>query len=306
MHSISLRLVSFVLTLAVYGCYDSRERGDEVDSGFDGADVTVQTGGASGNDSGDDAGMNDAPCAPNCPELQWVTIRGGTFIMGSPEGIDTSFEQPQHEVTVQTFKISKTEITVEQYAACVDARICSEPRSSYETHNWSKSGRENHPINGASWFQAEVFAQWLGGRLPSEAEWEYAARSGGREIVYPWGNEDATCERAVIGRDEGGNECVNEMSAEVCSKPLGNTAQGLCDMAGNVSEWVEDDQHLNYRGAPSDGQAWIDSPRSDLRVLRGGDWLDSPIKCRSAARGSGATPHSTDDYYGFRVVLDIK
>ncbi len=267
-------------------------------------------GGTGGIDIDDDAGMSDAPCVPNCPNLEWVTIPGGTFMMGSPEGIViiiTNIGQPQHEVTVPTFKISKTEITVQQYGVCVDARICSEPSTAYETDNWGKAGRENNPINSVNWYQAREFAEWLDGRLPSEAEWEYAARSGGQDIVYPWGNEEVICERAVIDSDENGNSCGNATTLQVCSKPLGNTAQGLCDMAGNVREWVEDDWHQSYSGAPSDGRAWIDSPRFDSRVLRGGSWVSLPHYCRSASRGAmGGYPDDSGDTRGFRVVLDVE
>jgi len=95
------------------------------------------------------------------------------------------------------------------------------------------------------------------------------------------------------------------MTAVVCSKLLGNTAQGLCDMAGNLWERVEDDWHDSYSGAPSDGQAWIDSPRSRLRVLRGGSWGSSPSSCRSATR-IGSSPGIRVSSDGFRVVLDLK
>jgi len=105
-----------------------------------------------------------------------------------------------------------------------------------------------------------------------------------------------------MGRDALGT-CENEMTAGVCSKPLGNTAQGLCDMAGNIWEWVEDDWHDSYSGDPSDAQAWIDSPRSRLRVSRGGSWDYFPNFCRSSAR-YGYFPVSRYDFLGFRVVLE--
>ncbi len=316
-----------VLALSVYGCFGSRERGDKVDSGLDGADVTIENGGTGGRDTSragsgaidgrhvgvaggididDDAGMSEAPCTPNCPSLEWVTIPGGTFMMGSAEGIGNDNERPQHEVTVQTFRMSKTEVTVAQYDICVDKDVCSVPLNSNIYNNWGKSGRENHPVNSVEWHQAREFAEWIGARLPSEAEWEFAARSGGRDIIYPWGNEDATCERAVIIRDESGNSCGNETTMEVCSKPLGNTMQGLCDMAGNVSEWVEDDWHNGYNGAPSDGQAWIGILRDYyLRVLRGGSWLGNPDSCRSAYHNWSIPDYRFNDI-GFRIVLDLR
>ena len=157
-------------------------------------------------------------------------------------------------------------------------------------------------MNSVDWYRAREFAEWIGARLPSEAEWEYAARSGGQDIVYRRGNEETSCEHAVVSRDESGNDCGNETTMEVCSKPLGDTAQGLCDMAGNVWEWLEDTWHNSYSGAPSDGQAWIDIPLSSLRVLRGFSWGFNPDLCRSAYRG-WSDPAIRDANYGFRVAL---
>ena len=122
--------------------------------------------------------------------------------------------------------------------------------------NWNQSGRGDHPINCVSWNQARTFATWLGARLPTEAEWEYAARSGGENREYPWGDEEATCERAVVyeryqNPKDGNRGCGRDSTWAVCSKSAGNTEQGLCDMAGNVWEWVEDDWHFSFDGAPS-------------------------------------------------------
>ncbi len=282
--AISLAAVSI---LSALGCFSSHGPDDEVDSGID-----------------------HRPCAPNCPALDWVTIPGGTFLMGSPEGVGEASEHPQHEVTLQGFQMLKTEVTVSQYAQCVDAGVCSEPGGN--THsglNWERSapkpGRENHPVNGVDWYQAKEFSEWVGARLPSEAEWEYAARSAGHDIVYPWGNREVTCEYAVVCDPARGFGCGTLGTMEVCSRPLGNTTQGLCDVAGNVWEWVEDDYHNSYANAPSDGGAWIDSPRSYARVLRGDSWIGvDPLLCRSAFRGS----HSAGDRYdpfGFRISRDL-
>ncbi|HQC44850.1 MAG TPA: formylglycine-generating enzyme family protein, partial [Myxococcota bacterium] len=150
---------------------------------------------------------------------------------------DLSWSRPVHRVTVPTFEMSKTQVTVDQYIACVNVGACTEPDTE-DYCNWIKSDRGSHPVNCVSWNQAQAFARWAGGRLPSEAEWEYAARSGGRDWKYPWGDEEATCERAVIS--EGGNGCGRGSTWPVCSKPSGNTTHGLCDMAGNVWEWVQD------------------------------------------------------------------
>ncbi len=209
---------------------------------------------------------------------EWVLIPGGTFNMGSN---DFSWAQPVHRVTVRTFEMTKTLVTVEQYKACVDAGACTAPDTG-DYCNWGQSGRGKHPINCVDWHQAQAYAEWAGGRLPSEAEWEYAARSGGRDWKYPWGNENATCKRAVMydGRNYG---CGRKSTWPVCSKPRGNTTQGLCDMAGNVREWIQDWYHDSYNGAPTDGSAW-EKPTGSSRVARGGSWRNNAGYVRSAFR----------------------
>lgn len=243
-----------------------------------------------------------APCNPNCPDLVWVEIPGGTFMMGSPDGIGNDSEHPQHEVTIQSFRILKTEVTVSQYGRCFEAGVCSEPGIN-DGRNWGEPDRDNHPVNEVDRYQAREFAQWVGGRLPSEAEWEYAARSGGQDILYPWGDQTASCEYAMI-QDNITGGCGTRQTMEVCSKPLGNTTQGLCDMAGNVGEWVEDDWHFNYEGAPSDGQAWIENPRSQMVVYRGGSWINTYDSCRTASRFFESSVQSS--LFGFRVARDLE
>lgn len=230
--------------------------------------------------------------------IEWVSIPGGTFKMGSDNG--HSDEKPVHKVTLKGFEMSKTEVTVEQYKACVDAGKCSKPGegSNFNYCNWGVSGRKKHPINCVGWHQAVTFAEWAGGRLPSEAEWEYAARSAGKDQTYPWGNDKLTCGKAVTYF--GGGNCGLESTLSACSKTSGNTEQGLCDMAGNVWEWVQDTWHDSYDGAPSDGSAWTDT--GSYRVVRGGSWNDSDAgSLRSADRG-GVVPVGRGNGLGLRVV----
>jgi formylglycine-generating enzyme required for sulfatase activity len=211
-------------------------------------------------------------------EIEWVAIPAGTFMMGSNSG--DADEMPVHQVDVPAFDIAKTEVTVAQYQACVDAGVCTEPAdftvSSYCI--WGHVGTKDHPVNCMLWFEAIDFCTWVGGRLPSEAEWEYAARGGGQDIIYPWGDDMPTCDYAVMDVDEdwnNGNEgCGQNSIWPVCSKTAGNTAQGLCDMAGNVYEWVQDWYHSDYNGAPTDGSAW-EIPSGSDRVARGGCFVDA-------------------------------
>jgi formylglycine-generating enzyme required for sulfatase activity len=216
-------------------------------------------------------GSLENPCsaiAGRSKSIQWVSIPGGTFIMGS----DNAGEAPRRRVAVRPFQMAKTEVTYGQYCACVSAGACAPPG-----REASKLLSAEQPVVDVDWSQAQAFSKWVGGRLPSEAEWEYAARSAGKDWEYPWGNEHATCDRAVI---EG---CSERGTLPVCSKPRGNTAQGTCDMAGNVGEWVQDWYHDSYSGAPADGSAW-ESPAGSSRVLRGGTWHDDAAFARSASR----------------------
>ena len=242
---------------------------------------------------------DDGTCIPS-DRIKWVRIEGDRFFMGSNYG--DSDEKPVHRVTVPTFEMSKTQVTVDQYIACVDAGSCSAPGTGTYC-NWIKSDRGSHPINCVDWDQAQAFASWAGARLPSEAEWEYAARSGGRDWKYPWGDEAATCERAVM--DNGSADgCGRDSTWPVCSKPRGNTTQGLCDMAGNVWEWVQDWYHDSYNGAPTDGLAW-ESPTGSFRVLRGGSWSIIARGVRAANR-SYDDPRSRDVYLGFRLARSVR
>lgn len=227
--------------------------------------------------------------------LEWVSISGGDFDMGTYNGNDD--EKPVHEVTIPAFEMSKSPVTVEQYAQCVSKGGCTAPNTG-EYCNWEKTGRERHPVNCVDWKQANQYAKFMGARLPSESEWEYAATSEGKNQKYPWGNEDATCKRAVM-YGNGGNGCGNKSTMDVCSKPAGNTAQGLCDMAGNVWEWVQD-KYQSYTQTPTDGKAFEGRARS-RRVLRGGSFGDGFVDFLRAAGRNYDRPGRRRDNVGVRL-----
>ncbi|MBM4398589.1 MAG: SUMF1/EgtB/PvdO family nonheme iron enzyme, partial [Deltaproteobacteria bacterium] len=185
--------------------------------------------------------------------IEWVTIPGGRFRMG---GAAFDNEKPVHEVTVRRFQMARTEVTVAQYRACVQAVACTEPGTGGSC-NWGVAGRDAHPVNCVSWDQAAAFSAWVGGRLPTEAEWEYAARGGTTGDTY-----GALDEVAWYASNSGGG-----------TKPAGlkrANAHGLHDMLGNVWEWVQDCWHGSYGGAPSDGSAWESGCSGSARVFRGG------------------------------------
>lgn len=192
--------------------------------------------------------------------VEWVSISGGKFTMGTTSGQGFEDAKPVHEVAIKTFKMSKTDVTVAQYSECVIKGGCTEPATGGYC-NWGKAGRGNHPVNCVDWNQAKQYAKFKGARLPSEAEWEYAATSGGRNQKYPWGNDEPTSELVVFNANS---------TMPVCSKPKGNTAQGLCDMSGNVWQWVQDTYQNSYAGAPVDGSAV--EVAGFYRVLRGGSF----------------------------------
>jgi len=160
--------------------------------------------------------------------LKWIKIPGGSFVMGSDSG--ASDEKPVHRVTLATFELTRSEVTTAQYQRCHEDGVCAKPASG-QFCNWKKVSRAGHPVNCVDWNQARTFCDWVGGRLPSEAEWEYAARSGGKAWTYPWGNVVASCARTVM-EDGSGIGCGEKRTVPVCSKPRGNSKQGLCDMVG--------------------------------------------------------------------------
>ncbi len=315
-----LALLSLALAMtSIAGCDDSAHRAWVIGGVPMGPEEDSYTGPSCTPACGDRVCGPDPVCGESCgtcdsdefcdghgqciakpdTNIEWVRIAGGTFEMGSN---DFDWAQPVHSVTVPTFEMTRTEVTVEQYKACVDAGSCSAPDDGWESCNWGYSDRGSHPINCVDWDQAQDFANWVGGRLPSEAEWEYAARSGGRDWKYPWGDEAATCERAVMY--DGGDGCGRDSTWPVCSKPSGNTTHGLCDMAGNVWEWVQDWYHDSYDGAPTDGSAW-ETPTGSHRVDRGGSWYNFAGGVRAAHR-FGRLPGDRNDYVGFRLARSVR
>jgi iron(II)-dependent oxidoreductase len=209
--------------------------------------------------------------------------------------------KPVHKVAIKAFEMSKTHVTVEQYAECVSKGACSAPYpGSY--CNWGVEGRRHHPVNCVDIWQAEDDAIFKGARLPREAEWEYAARSGGKDMKYPWGGGAPTCDKAVINDSspQGIPGCGEGSTWPVCSKPAGNTAQGLCDMAGNLGQWVQYTYADSYKAAPADGSAFVESGDWRPHVVRGGsfDSFDSD-KFRTGRRSS--LKNFPGDFVGFRI-----
>jgi formylglycine-generating enzyme required for sulfatase activity len=227
-------------------------------------------------------------CAAGCGEM--VKVPGGPFMQGCNAAVDAfcqADEKPYHEVDVPPFEIDRYEVTVQQFSVCVDAGLCP-PAETYTNCNWGVPGKEDHPVDCVDWEQARLFCAFTGRRLCTESEWEKAARgTDGR--IYPWGNEAATCSYAVFNdTSTTGGGCGGAGSTmPVGSKPEGAGPYGAEDMSGNVREWVADDRHSTYQGAPVDGSAWVGpDPHAVNRVVRGGDLYSDPDEVRASRRWS--------------------
>ena len=230
-----------------------------------------------------------------------VLIPAGKFMMGCNEAVDNQCgndEKPYHRVYLDAYYIDKYEVTVAEYEKCIPAGERENPSTSHHC-NWGESDRGNHPMNCINWNDAKNYCEWAGKRLPTEAEWEKAARgTDGRK--YPWGNITATCKYAVM--DQGGKGCGEYSTWPVGSKPKGASPYGLMDMAGNVWEWVQDTYDENfYSGSPGrnpGGSGW-----GDYRVLRGGGWIGNAGYLRASDRGY-YPPTLRDGNGGFRCARD--
>ena len=215
--------------------------------------------------------LGQAAASSGTAAVQWVPIPGGSFMMW-PNEFDGL-----RRVEVKPFQMAKTPVTNAQYKDCVKAGECTPPRGYGQRFD-----APDQPVVGVTWTQANVFSKWAGGALPSETQWEYAARSLGKDQRFA-----PTCQRAVIYDKALGFGCGKKATGTVCSKPKGNTDQGLCDMAGNVLEWVSD----------------LGPEKNEVsRFLRGTSWDDSNIHGLPSANRENRGADDEADYIGFRPV----
>jgi formylglycine-generating enzyme required for sulfatase activity len=235
-----------------------------------------------------------ATCA-YCPEM--VVIPSGSFTMGSNEDAD---EKPPHSVSIKSFALGKYEVTQGQWKAVMGSN----------PSRFSSCG-DSCPVENVSWDDIQQYIQKLNAqsgrqyRLPSEAEWEYAARAG-TKTPYWWGDKGSH-EYANYGKDECCGGLAQGRDRWENTAPVGqfpSNAFGLHDMHGNVSEWVQDYYHDSYSGAPTDGSAWDSGGEQKLRVLRGGSWYSFAAFLRSVFRGRNA-PVDRYNYSGFRVARTL-
>ncbi len=230
------------------------------------------------------------PPAAAIREPEMKTIRGSSFTMGSDDDVT---EKPPHQVTIKPFAISQYPISVREWNECATAKACA----------FVATGKDDAPIANVSWSDAKQFVAWLAGatrkayRLPSEAEWEYAAR-GGTQTKYWWGDQF----------QPGMANCKNCTDIAAAEQPIkvGSFKPnpfGLYDMGGGVDQWVEDCWHKNYQGAPSDGSPWVEGSCAS-HVIRSGSWKNDARYARPANRDSYDT-NVRYPTHGFRVALSL-
>jgi formylglycine-generating enzyme required for sulfatase activity/class 3 adenylate cyclase len=226
--------------------------------------------------------------ASSVREPETIALRGGSFAMGSNEELS---EKPVHQATIKPFAMGKFPVSVQEWNACAAARACG----------FVATGKDDAPVTNVSWTDAKQYVAWLAEttrkpyRLPTEAEWEYAAR-GGTQTKYWWGDQFqpgmANCKNCT-------DIATTEQPIKVGS--LKPNPFGLYDMGGGIDQWVEDCWHKNYQGAPADGSAWAESD-CPSHVIRSGSWRNDARYARPSNRDSYDT-NVRYPTHGFRVAL---
>ena len=227
-----------------------------------------------------------------------VLLAGGVFQMGCVPGDMSCYpsEKPQHSVKLSPFMLDRFEVTAKKYQDCFGAGACGPADNTYAPCNFGVAGRQDHPINCVSWQNADDYCHWVGGRLPTEAEWEYAARGGKADMLYVWGNAWPPPNFAAN---------LHDLSAEAGSglpvipgyndgypktSPVGKftpNAFGLYDMAGNVWELLADYLDFDYYGV-SPLMDPLGPTTAQMHVMRGGSiYTYSTETARISIRGNG-------------------
>ena len=216
-----------------------------------------------------------------------VFVPAGPFVRGSPKGVGDDDEFPPRRVNVGAFLIDRLEVTVAQYRACTAAGACSEPSAkkgaATDACNWGAPERDAHPVNCVVWQEAADYCRWVEAALPTEAQWEKAAR-GPDGRLYPWGNEPASCSFAVMPTATGVAGCGEKSTWPAGTMAADESPYGARDMSGNVREWVADfyDEHAYEKGPSDDPRG---PPTGWARALRGGSWeVHDPAHMRAANR----------------------
>ncbi len=274
------------------------------------------TGGGNGGSGEASTGIEATTAArPVAPELggPMVFVPGATFPMRCDPLVDAICndgaghphllsERPLHMVTVSDYFIDVHEVTLGAYDECVASGACTPSGSNWPECNTLAVDHEQHPVDCVTWAQGDAFCAWAGKRLPTEAEWEYAARSDDQRI-YPWGNQPPDCSRANIHANEAG--CGTLDTFPVGSLPLGDSPFGLADLSGNVAEFVADHWSEDYyEVSPSDDPTG--PTQGSAHVLRGGGY-NFPLE-GWLVRATSRTEYGSNvpsPQIGFRCAADI-
>ena len=221
-----------------------------------------------------------------------VAIGGGAFEMGMKIGEPD--EVPAHKVSLSGFLLDKTEVTLGDYGRCVDARVCKAV-GPVGDDVWETTAQ--HPVVGATWYDAKKYCEWVGKRLPTEAEWEYAARKG-RKGIYPW--EGPWNAKNANSRGEADGFA---RTSPVGAFAAGASIDGVVDLAGNAAEWVADwyDPSSYLKSTERDPQG-PEAP-SGSKTIRGGSWSDPDHVLRSVTR-LGIDPNVSNNAFGFRCAAN--
>jgi iron(II)-dependent oxidoreductase len=279
-------------------------------------EVELPDAGLSPADGGSSPADGGSGCPPNCGEGDMIDVPAGKFMMGCNDEVESDCntdEVPYHEVDLDAYKIDKFEVTVGQFRECVTKGGCSDIGDLRCIYSDEK--KASNAVNCIIWASANDYCKSLGKRLPTEAEWEKAARgTDGRK--YPWGNEpEPTCERAVMWVEEGAENvgCGEGGPAPVGKKPLGASFYGAMDMAGNVYEWVSDFYlRTYYTSSPSKNPTGPDlSEGEGPHVARGGAFNESETMGmltyhRSTGPASTSASYLQIAHLGFRCAMDAK
>jgi hypothetical protein len=225
--------------------------------------------------------------------MAMVYVPEGSFLMGS----DKKSESPSHNVWLDAFWIDRTEVTNAMYSKCVQAGVCTTPLD-YRSHShpsyYDNPMYSNYPVINVNWYQANAYCQWAGRRLPTEAEWEKAAR-GNDGRIYPWGKQSPTASLLNF-------YYYNKDTVAVDLYPNSTSPYGVLNMAGNVWEWVYDWYGESFYGVSPSRNPGGPS-KGTTHVLRGGGWASDANQVRVTTRSGDLKPNEANDRIGFRCLL---